>query len=122
MLRASWSTFASVLWVVCDADPMPARHRRHPRRESCRAAVSRACVDTSTPTPRGVRLAPALKEALMLTDSRITAIVPTTDLARARTFFGETLGLTESGAPAPGPQVIYRCGGDSLLEVYERPT
>jgi catechol 2,3-dioxygenase-like lactoylglutathione lyase family enzyme len=58
----------------------------------------------------------------MLTDARITAIVPTTDLARAVTFYGETLGLTDSGASAPGPQVIYRCGGGTLLEVYERPT
>jgi catechol 2,3-dioxygenase-like lactoylglutathione lyase family enzyme len=58
----------------------------------------------------------------MLTDARITAIVPTTDLARARAFYGETLGLSDSGASAPGPQVIYRCGGGTLLEVYERPT
>jgi catechol 2,3-dioxygenase-like lactoylglutathione lyase family enzyme len=58
----------------------------------------------------------------MLTDARITAIVPTTDLGRARTFYGETLGLTDSGSSAPGPQVIYRCGGGTLLEVYERPT
>jgi hypothetical protein len=53
----------------------------------------------------------------MLTDARITAIVPTTDLARAVTFYGETLGLTDSGASAPGPRVIYRCGGGTLLEV-----
>jgi catechol 2,3-dioxygenase-like lactoylglutathione lyase family enzyme len=58
----------------------------------------------------------------MLTDARITAIVPTTDLGRARRFYAETLGLSDSGAAAPGPQVIYRCGGGTLLEVYERPT
>jgi catechol 2,3-dioxygenase-like lactoylglutathione lyase family enzyme len=58
----------------------------------------------------------------MLTDARITAIVPTTDLARARQFYGETLGLTDRGASVPGPQVIYRCGAGTLLEVYERPT
>jgi catechol 2,3-dioxygenase-like lactoylglutathione lyase family enzyme len=58
----------------------------------------------------------------MLTDARITAIVPTTDLSRAKTFYGETLGLADSGASPPGPQVIYRCGGGTLLEVYERPT
>jgi hypothetical protein len=44
----------------------------------------------------------------MLTDARITAIVPTTDLARAVTLYGETLGLTDSGASAPGPRMIYR--------------
>jgi catechol 2,3-dioxygenase-like lactoylglutathione lyase family enzyme len=58
----------------------------------------------------------------VLTDARIMAIVPTTDLARARTFYGGTLGLTESDASTPGPWAIYRCGGDTVLEVYERPT
>ncbi len=58
----------------------------------------------------------------MLTDARIMAIVPTTDLARARAFYGETLGLSDANVPTPGPQVIYRCGGGTLLEVYERPT
>ena len=58
----------------------------------------------------------------MLTDAPITAIVPTTDLARARSFFGETLGLTEAGVSSPGEQVVYRCGGGTLLEVYQRPT
>jgi catechol 2,3-dioxygenase-like lactoylglutathione lyase family enzyme len=58
----------------------------------------------------------------MLTDARITAVVPTTDIERARDFYGATLGLEETGMPMPGPEVIYRCGGDSLLEVYERPS
>ena len=58
----------------------------------------------------------------MLTDSRITAIVPTTDLARARQFYGETLGLSDSGVSMPGAEAIFRCGGGTLLEVYERPT
>jgi catechol 2,3-dioxygenase-like lactoylglutathione lyase family enzyme len=58
----------------------------------------------------------------MLTDARIMAIVPTTDIARAKAFYGETLGLTDANASTPGPQVIYRCGGGTLLEVYERPT
>jgi catechol 2,3-dioxygenase-like lactoylglutathione lyase family enzyme len=50
------------------------------------------------------------------------AIVPTTDIARAKAFYGETLGLTDANASTPGPQVIYRCGRGTLLEVYERPT
>jgi catechol 2,3-dioxygenase-like lactoylglutathione lyase family enzyme len=57
----------------------------------------------------------------MLTEARITAVVPTTDLSRAREFYGGTLGLEETGASLPGPEVVYRCGGDSTLEVYERP-
>ena len=58
----------------------------------------------------------------MLTDARVMAIVPTTDLARAKGFYGQTLGLTDLQVSAPGPQVFYRCGGGTLLEVYQRPT
>lgn len=55
----------------------------------------------------------------MLTDARVVAIVPTSDLARAREFYEGTLELEDSGAPTPGPEVIYRCGNGSLLQVYE---
>jgi catechol 2,3-dioxygenase-like lactoylglutathione lyase family enzyme len=58
----------------------------------------------------------------MLTDARITAVVPTTDLDRAREFYGETLGLQDAGVSGPGGEIIFRCGGDSTLEIYERPT
>jgi catechol 2,3-dioxygenase-like lactoylglutathione lyase family enzyme len=57
----------------------------------------------------------------MLTGAQIMAIVPTTDLSRAKAFYGQTLGLVEANVSTPGPQVIYRCGGNTLLEVYERP-
>ena len=58
----------------------------------------------------------------MLTNAPILAIVPTTDITRAKAFYGETLGLTDANLSTPGPQVFYRCGGGTLLEVYERPT
>src|ERR1700722_20004351 len=58
----------------------------------------------------------------MLPGAPVMAIVPTPDLARAKGFYGEKLGLVEADVPTPGPQVIYRCGGNTLLEVYERPT
>ncbi len=64
----------------------------------------------------------AIKGATVLAGAHIMAIVPTTDLARAKAFYSEALGLVEADVPTPGPQVIYRCGGDTLLEVYERPT
>jgi catechol 2,3-dioxygenase-like lactoylglutathione lyase family enzyme len=64
----------------------------------------------------------SIKRETMLTDARIMAIVPTTDLARARAFYGEALGLVDANVPTPGRQVIYRCGDNTLLEVYERPT
>jgi catechol 2,3-dioxygenase-like lactoylglutathione lyase family enzyme len=56
----------------------------------------------------------------MLRDAPIMAIVPTTDFARAKAFYGETLGLVDTNLPTPGQQVVYRCGGGTLLEVYER--
>ena len=58
----------------------------------------------------------------MLTDAPIIAIVPTADLSRAREFYGETLGLKDAGSSTPGPEVIYQCGGETMLQVYERPT
>src|SRR6266478_6338984 len=64
----------------------------------------------------------AINGETMLTGAQIMAIVPTTDLARAKAFYGEILGLVDAKVPTPGPQVIYRCGGNTLLEVYERPT
>jgi catechol 2,3-dioxygenase-like lactoylglutathione lyase family enzyme len=64
----------------------------------------------------------AIKGETMLTGAPIMAIVPTTDLARAKAFYGEILGLVDAKVSTPGPQVIYRCGGNTLLEVYERPT
>jgi catechol 2,3-dioxygenase-like lactoylglutathione lyase family enzyme len=64
----------------------------------------------------------AIAGETMLTGARIMAIVPTTDIARAKAFYGETLGLTDSNLPTPGPQVVYLCGGGTLFEVYERRT
>jgi catechol 2,3-dioxygenase-like lactoylglutathione lyase family enzyme len=58
----------------------------------------------------------------MLSGARIMAIVPTTDIARAKAFYGRTLGLVDANLPTPGAQVVYLCGGETLLEVYERRT
>ena len=58
----------------------------------------------------------------MLTDAPVIAVVPTTDLARARNFFENTLGLTDSGTATPGREVVYRCGNGTMLQVYERAT
>ena len=38
----------------------------------------------------------------MLTNAPILAIVPTTDIARAKAFYGETLGLADANVPTPG--------------------
>jgi catechol 2,3-dioxygenase-like lactoylglutathione lyase family enzyme len=58
----------------------------------------------------------------MLTDAAVIAIVPTTDLGRAREFYEGTLGLADSGLAPPEAVVIYRCGNGSMLQVYERET
>jgi catechol 2,3-dioxygenase-like lactoylglutathione lyase family enzyme len=63
----------------------------------------------------------AMTRETILTDAAVMAIVPTTDLARAQRFYGETLGLVDANVSTPGAQVVYRCGGGTLLEVYERP-
>ena len=46
----------------------------------------------------------------MLTDAPITAVVPTTDLTRAREFYGGTLGLQDAGVTTPGGEIVFRCG------------
>ena len=58
----------------------------------------------------------------MLTDAPVTAVVPTTNLARARAFYENTLGLKDSGIVTPAPDVVYRCGNGTTLQVYERAT
>jgi catechol 2,3-dioxygenase-like lactoylglutathione lyase family enzyme len=60
----------------------------------------------------------------MLTDAPVIAIVPTTDIARAREFYEGTLGLQAAGVDTPEPQavVLYRCGDGSTFQVYERET
>lgn len=62
----------------------------------------------------------------MLANAPIAAIVPCVDLARARQFYGGTLGLPEMDVPiADGPDgqpagVAYQCGGGTMLFVYVR--
>jgi catechol 2,3-dioxygenase-like lactoylglutathione lyase family enzyme len=65
----------------------------------------------------------AINGETMLTGAPIMAIVPTTDLARAKAFYGETLGLVDADVPTPGRQVIYQCGNSatgSLREAWFR--
>jgi catechol 2,3-dioxygenase-like lactoylglutathione lyase family enzyme len=55
----------------------------------------------------------------MITASMVVATVPVTDLERAKTFYGETLGLTllwENPFSAR-----FRCGPVSEISVFKRP-
>jgi len=56
----------------------------------------------------------------VLGDARIDATIPTTDLDRARDFYGRTLGLRPAGGPGHGRELVYECGGGTRLLVYER--
>ena len=60
----------------------------------------------------------------MLGNATVAAVVATTDLERARAFYGDMLGLSASDAPvADGAgEVVYACGGGTSLVVYERAT
>lgn len=56
----------------------------------------------------------------MLADAPVFATLPTTDLQRARRFYGDTLGLPEADFGVEGG-VFYRAGAGTMFRVYERP-
>ena len=56
----------------------------------------------------------------MVSAAMMVATVPVSDLARAKVFYGETLGLTflwENPA-----SIRFRCGDNSELSVFRRPS
>ncbi len=56
----------------------------------------------------------------MVSAAMVVATVPVSDLARAKVFYGETLGLTfiwENPA-----SVRFRCGDKSELSIFRRPS
>jgi catechol 2,3-dioxygenase-like lactoylglutathione lyase family enzyme len=57
----------------------------------------------------------------MITDAKPEPVIPVSDLDRAASFYGETLGLTELrryDEPAANPMIRYQLGGGSIL-VYK---
>ncbi len=56
----------------------------------------------------------------MLSDARVVATIPTTDLDRAREFYGGTLELRPAERAPRGREVVYECDGGTRLLVYER--
>lgn len=56
----------------------------------------------------------------MLADALVCATLPTTDLERAKRFYGRTLGLPEADFGVEGG-VFYKAGGGTMFRVYERP-
>ncbi len=55
----------------------------------------------------------------MLTNARITANIPAVDLARAKKFYGETLGLKELSVPMEGI-ALFEGGEGTRISMYER--
>jgi catechol 2,3-dioxygenase-like lactoylglutathione lyase family enzyme len=56
----------------------------------------------------------------MVSATMVVATVPVSDLARAKVFYGETLGLTflwENPA-----SIRFRCGHSSELSIFRRPS
>ena len=56
----------------------------------------------------------------MLANSKVHATLSTTNLDRAKKFYGGTLGLKSNGMDVPG-HVEYEAGGGTFFIVYERP-
>lgn len=58
----------------------------------------------------------------MLTNAKITAILPATDLERAKNFYTEKLGLRISPKPDQPGGILFEGGAGTELFVYERAT
>ncbi len=56
----------------------------------------------------------------MLKDAPISVVLPATDIERAKKFYTEKLGLTESAGVEPGG-ITFDCGGGTKLYIYQRP-
>lgn len=56
----------------------------------------------------------------MLRDAPLLTILPTTNVDRAKTFYGDTLNLEPADKTIPGDALMYRCGGGTLLYIYAR--
>jgi catechol 2,3-dioxygenase-like lactoylglutathione lyase family enzyme len=54
----------------------------------------------------------------MLADSRVTAILPAVDLARAKEFYEKKLGLLPIDAPVAG--AMFKGGQGTVLALYQR--
>ncbi len=55
----------------------------------------------------------------MLTATMVVATIPVTDLARAKTFYGDVLGLTFLWETPAGAR--FRCGEVSEISLFVRP-
>ena len=57
---------------------------------------------------------------MSLSSGAVRATIAVSDIAAARRFYEDTLGLTADEGGPDGVR-IYRCGGGTILQVYESP-
>ena len=55
----------------------------------------------------------------MLTSASVTANIPAADLARARSFYADTLGLEPAMELGDAGMLIYRTDGGTVFSVYQ---
>ena len=53
----------------------------------------------------------------MLTNSKVTANIPASDLSRARDFYADKMGLTPK-EELPGDVLVYRTAGGTDFQIY----
>ncbi|MER7072918.1 VOC family protein [Terrabacter sp. NPDC000476] len=55
----------------------------------------------------------------MLTGASVTANIPAADIARARSFYADVLGLTPVAEFGEGGMLVYRTGSGTAFSVYQ---
>lgn len=55
----------------------------------------------------------------MLTSAVVTANIPAADIARARAFYADTLGLTPVAEYGDAAMLVYRTDGGTTFSVYQ---
>jgi predicted enzyme related to lactoylglutathione lyase len=57
----------------------------------------------------------------MLSTAPVTAVLPAMDIARAKKFYTEKLGLKESSGQVPSDSAMFECGNGTSIFIYQRP-
>ena len=55
----------------------------------------------------------------MLSSATVTANIPAADIARARSFYADTLGLEPSAEMEDAGMLVYRTDGGTVFSVYQ---
>lgn len=56
----------------------------------------------------------------MLSDAPVSVVLPAMDMARARDFYQNKLGLNPRGAPTDDP-MVFEAGEDTVITMYHKP-